>query len=194
MMEKLKYYFNFILSTCIFIFFIFYGLYNFFVIKPANKEYAKNNPYLYKSIYYHNPSKEYVYALMGQLTNYDHSFYDEFYIHKGMPSDNIRLSRYFKQDKTSEILNNLKNHNNIFLFEDNHYCLGEINIVFEMYKGDYYISISWSKDSDCRLYWWEGKNPRGLQSNIFKEYHKNGKQYNLIQVLEKDDENAKSEK
>lgn len=201
MIDKIKYYFNFVLSTCVIIFFIVYGFYHYFVIAPANKEYAKNNPYLYKSLHYHRPNKEQLSKILDELTSeIVHNKYEEYYMDKG-GSSSINLNRTFNTNESyylTKKLEKIKRIRKIFIRERNSHCLAEMHVSIDTWRDvdveRSSISVGWNPSNDCRLYWWEGQNPRGLQNDIFKEYHKNGKQYNLIQLLEQDDENPTSEK
>lgn len=148
--------------------FYFYQLYKPKQINP----YRQANPYVYDSKYYHPPSEEELIQLLDELTDYDQSYDKEVYSSKAKFSDS-GFSREFMHDQTDMIIDRIGNGDfiNVKTSEGNAYCKGEVLVNFglqrnyEQQKEKFFIRASWSIDNECRKYWWEGKNPRALQSN-----------------------------
>lgn len=145
--------------------FYFYQLYKPKQINP----YRQANPYVYDSKYYHPPSEEELIQLLDELTDYDQSYDRNFYIKKAKFSPGSLTRDWSQDDKTDEIKKQINKRQFKLLKTDKGdiYCKGEIMIEFGIHpqKDQFFISASWSIDNECRKYWWEGKNPRALQSN-----------------------------
>lgn len=163
MKDKLKFIWDWGLGLFVACIFIFAILAYYF----SDSSYMIEDPYVYNYKYYHKPTKAQLFDLMDELTNHDAEYNNEYYFHKGMPADDIKLRRYFSHEKVYEIIDTFKKNKNIILLENEHYCLGEINIIIKYYPEEMNgteVLIYWGKLDKCRMYWWEGKNPRALQA------------------------------